>query len=445
MTGRDKVIGTAAVILSLGWGASAQSGDPGAAAVQWLKKHTEDRLQFSLESRGRYENREGVAFGKEPDRFTGLYRTRLGMTLRAASWLKISAMAQDARAPWYGVNAPSSVRDGADLQEAYFELFPDRKTGFGMSAGRQMLNYGETRLLGSPQWGNVARSWDHARLYWRHERARLEFLALSPVKVRLDGFNTPAWGDRIWGVYNSFPKLAGKTAADVYILRHDQNRPGGYTGGSKAQGTDRLRTNTFGARVAGPLPGGARYSVEGIGQTGKVGAARHRAAAWFSGVSRRWTAASKPLDLSAEYKFASGARDPRNPSRSGTFDQLYPANHDKFGHADLFGWRNIHMVRPQAVYGFTKSVALNFMYANSWLASRRDALYNGSGKAMFQSASGAAGRHIGQEADLFFTYKRGRMQFGAGYGHFFPGEFVRKASPGRSHEYLYVFHTYSVQ
>jgi hypothetical protein len=162
-------------------------------------------------------------------------------------------------------------------------------------------------------------------------------------------------------------------------------------------------------------------------------------------VNRRWTAAGRPLDLSAEYKFASGSRNPQDASRSGTFDQLYPANHDKFGHADLFGWRNIHTVRSQAAYAATKSFTLIAMYTNSWLASRRDALYNGSGKAIYRSASGAAGRHIGQEADLFFTYKRGRLQFGAGYGRFFQGEFVRKVSPGRASEYLYVFHSYSVQ
>ncbi len=79
MTGRNLTIGgTEAGVLALAWGAMAQASDPGAAAAQWLKKHTENRLQLSFESRGRYENRDGVAFGKEPDRFTGLYRTRLG-------------------------------------------------------------------------------------------------------------------------------------------------------------------------------------------------------------------------------------------------------------------------------------------------------------------------------------------------------------------------------
>jgi len=434
-----------AAALAVAGAAGGQSWDVGLGASQWLKRRSENRLQISLESRGRYEYREGVSFGKEPDRFTGLYRTRLGLSVKAVSWLKVSAMVQDARAPWYGADAPAPVRDGADLQEGYIELWPERKRGFGFSAGRRMVNYGETRLLGSSQWGNLARTWDHASLYWRHEKARVEWLAMSPVRVRQDGFNAPGFGDRIWGLYCNFREWRPKTAADIYALRHDQNRPGGFTGGAKAAGTDRLRVNTFGARVAGPWVGGVRYSLEGAAQTGRVGAAWHRAAAWFSGLSRTWTAGGKPLEMTGEYKFASGTGNPRDTSRSGTFDQLYPANHDKFGHSDLFGWRNLHAVRTQATYGLSRALALHLMYTSTWLASVRDAVYNGSGKAMFRSPEGTAGRHIGQESDVFFTYKSGRLTFGAGWGHFFEGEFIRNVTPRRSPVYLYVFHSYALQ
>ena len=82
-------------------------------------------------------------------------------------------------------------------------------------------------------------------------------------------------------------------------------------------------------------------------------------------------AVSRPegLDLTAEYKYASGTKNPQDTSRVSTFDQLFPANHDKFGHMDLFGWRNIHAVRSQATLGVTRSFAVNFMYNSWWLAS----------------------------------------------------------------------------
>jgi hypothetical protein len=312
-----------------------------------------------------------------------------------------------------------------------------------MTLGRMMLNYGEARLIGVPQWSNLARTYDHARLYYRSAKARLEVLLVSPVKIRIGEFNRPVLGDRVWGTYNSFPNLYRSNLLEAYVLRHDQNRPGGFTGGSRAADTDRLGVNTFGFRLAGPVAKGVKYSLEAAFQTGHVGPADHRASAAFLSLSRRWMVAGKTLDVSGEYKFASGTRNPQDPSRSGTFDQLYPANHDKFGHEDLFGWRNLHNLRSLWTLGVTKSLALNFMYNSIWLASVRDAIYNGAGAPIARSAAGTAGRHVGQEADLFATYKYGPFLLGAGYGHLFAGRFIRNTTPGVGPAYLYVFHTYS--
>ena len=81
------------------------------------------------------------SFGREPDLRTILLRDRFSVNFKPAAWLKFSAMAQDCRAPGYGPNAPSTVRDPIDLQESYVELFADRKKGFGLNAGRMMINY----------------------------------------------------------------------------------------------------------------------------------------------------------------------------------------------------------------------------------------------------------------------------------------------------------------
>jgi len=273
---------------------------------------------------------------------------------------------------------------------------------------------------------------------------RLEFLAVSPVKVRIGEFNVPVPGDRVWGTYNSFPNFYKSELAEIYVLRRDQNRPGGFTGGSTRDGTDKIGITTYGFRLAGPIAHGVKYSVEGALQRGKVGPADHAAGAWFAGLSRQWTLAGRSLNAGGEYKFASGTANPADPRRSATFDQLYSANHDKFGHQDLLGWRNIHNLRSQVSFGLTKSLAINFMYDSFWLANVKDGLYNGQGRQIARSATGAAGRHVGQEADLFGTYKYGRFLFGAGYGHFFPGEFIRKATPGIGPTYLYIFHTYTL-
>lgn len=411
-------------------GATAQSWDWGGKLAEALSAETGSKLTLTMEQRVRYEERSGTTFGKDPDIDTGLVRTRLGMTYRPVSWLKFSAMAQDSRAPWYGAGAPNTVRDQADLHEAYIEANPGA-LGFGVTVGRMMLNYGEGRVIGTPQWSNLSRTYDQARVYYRMKRARLEMLYLSPVKIRIGEFNRPVLGDHVWGMYDSFPDFRGKNLLEVYVLRHDQNRPGGYTGGSRAAGTDSVGVNAFGGRLSGPVGWGVKYSLEGVAETGRVGPARQRAAAWFSGMSRRWTVAKHTVDVSGEYKYA-----------SATYDQLYPANHDKFGHEDLLGWRNLHNARALVTVGLTKALAVNVMYDNYWLASLRDGLYNGSGKLISRPASGLTGRHVGQEADVFGTYKYRHFTFGAGWGHFAAGQFISKSTAGVGPNYVYLFHQY---
>jgi hypothetical protein len=408
--------------LSAGSVMAQTNWDLGSRIGEWVPAHTGKRLRIGFEERVRYESRGGNGFVREADTFTALERTRVSLTFETTA-VKATAMFQDARAPWYGSPAPGNLRDTADIQEGYLELFPNRKKGFSLLAGRAMLNYGEGRLIGSPQWGNTARTYDHARVSYSTAIGRIDALFASPVKVRTDSFNTPVLSDRLWGVYAALKR------GDLYVLRHDNL--GGF------------RVNMLGFRLLGPIAHGWKYSLEGIAQNGAIGPARHRAAAWHSAVSRRWTLRGKALDITPEYNFASGTRDPRDPSRHGTFDQFSPANHDKFGHQDIFGWRNIHNARALATYAATKTMAVNLMYNHVWLASACDSLYNSAGRAIARSASCSAGKHVGQGADLFVVYRRKPFQLGAGYGYFVPGEFVKRTTPGAGHSYAYVFHSYS--
>jgi hypothetical protein len=414
--------------------ASAQS-DPLQKLNQTLRESTDNVLSFSFEERTRWEEKDGVNFGKSVNQQDMLSRLRIGADFTPVSWFTISAMGQDARVPFYGVTAPNTLRDTMDLQEAYIELFRRSKTGFGAIFGRQMLNFGDSRLIGSPQWSNVSRTFDTARLYYHTRAARFEVLMVSPVKVLTDQFNTPDLGERIWGTYDTFAGVWHGASFDAYALRHSQNRIGGWTG----SGT--LGTDSFGGRFFGPLPGKFAYSFEGVGQGGHVGLVQQRAYAWFAGTSQHSTVFGKALDFSLEYKVASGTG--RGATTGGTFDQLSPANHDKFGQQDLFGWRNLRTLKSLETLGITKAFALNAMYTDLWLDSATDSLYNSSGSAISTSKTGIAGTRVGQGLDGFVTYKRGGHLFGAGVGHFFKGEFVTETTKNINPRYFYVFQQYS--
>ena len=413
----------------------AQDWNPGQELNATLKESTDGRLQFSFEERVRFEIRTGNNFGSSPDLENPLIRTRIGASFLITDWLKISAMGQDARAPDYGGTAPNTARDTMDLQEGYIELFPGKTAPVGAIFGRQMVTFGEGRLIGIPQWRNTSQTFDTARFHFLVPGVRLEFLMVSIVKVLPDEFNRPELGDRVVGTYDAFTRLIPKSTVEGYFLRHDQNRPGGFTQPGS------LGTNTYGGRAAGPLRMGLKYSVEAAAQNGHTGALVHRGYAWFSSVSRTVNA-WRPLDLSVEYKFASG-NSGADKTRETTFDQLYPSNHDKFGHEDLFGWRNIRNLRSLETAHITKKIAMNLMYDNWWLADPHDALYNSSGKSIAVRAKGNAGTHVGQELDAFAAYQSNGWQYGLGFGHLFAGEYLRNATPGVNTRYLYIFQSFS--
>lgn len=410
--------------------------DPVQKGAKELREASKEKIVMHFDERTRWEERYGNNFGKAKNQQDMLSRLRVSMEYKPTAWLLISGMGQDARAPWYGPSAPNSLRDSIDLQEA-FVAFGKKKQPLSASFGRRMLNYGETRVIGVPQWSNTSRTYDFGSVQYATKRFTLEALMVSPVIVRPDMFNNPELGNRYWGTYNVLPKLWHGLSIDVYALRHSQNKIGGWT----SAGT--LGTNNFGARFYGPLPGKFAYSLEGIGQTGHVGALDQRAYAWFAGVSRPLRVGAMPLDASVEYKEASGSH--YGETHSSTFDQLTPANHDKFGHEDLFGWKNLRTFKTLETLHPTKALAFNVMYTNHSLFSASDALYASSGSKIASSTHGTAGRGVGQELDGFATYKWGAHTFLAGFGHFFRGGFVASTTPGINPRYFYIAQQYTIK
>src|SRR5215471_12279520 len=102
------------------------------------------------------------------------------------------------------------------------------------------------------------------------------------------------------------------------------------------------------------------------------------------------------------------------------------------------------LAAPSDDLALTRRLSVKVMYTGFWLASSTDSLYNGSGKAIARSATGVAGRHVGEEGDVFATYRYRHFQIGAGYGYLAAGAFLRSTTPGASPSYVYMFHTYSL-
>ena len=221
--------------------------DPVQKGANELHSASNGQLTLRFEERTRWEEQYGVKFGAAVNQQDMLSRIRIGIQYRPVSWLTFSGMGQDARAPWYGKPAPNSVRETMNMHEAWLALASE-KTALNLSFGRRMLDYGETRVIGTPQWSNTSRTYDYGRMEYSSKKMTLDALMVSPVIVQTDAFNNPELGNRIWGTYDVFPKLFHGLSVDTYALRHSENKIGGWT----SAGT--LGTNSFGARVYGPLP-----------------------------------------------------------------------------------------------------------------------------------------------------------------------------------------------
>jgi len=117
-------------------------------------------VAFDVQERLRFEARENnFDFNNGVDDATDdewlLQRFRIGVLVKPAPWLKVYAQGQDARE--FGSERPNipgvlaaEGDDQFDLRQAYFEAGDSTKFPLALKIGRQILSYGDERLIGSP-------------------------------------------------------------------------------------------------------------------------------------------------------------------------------------------------------------------------------------------------------------------------------------------------------
>jgi hypothetical protein len=210
---------------------------------------------------------------------------------------------------------------------------------------------------------------------------------------------------------------------------------------AEAGGLGTLKETTTGVRIAGKLPARFDYGVEMALQRGSLGT--DDISAWAGHWQMRQTFPGRTaVRLTGEYNYASGDQDPGDNVR-GTFDQLYPTPHDKYGLADQIGWKNVHHARAGFEITPVKALPVQVNYHSWWLAEARDAIYSAGSTVLARVATGAVDRHVGQEIDVQVSRAlTPQIQAAAGYAHIAPGAFLKEATPGASYSHPYVMVTY---
>jgi hypothetical protein len=338
-----------------------------------------------------------------------------------------------------GRNAKPDVapfEDTFDVRQAYVEFGNPESNRFALRVGRQELFFGEQRLIGHLNWTNTARSFDGVRGTVRQGKARVDVFSASVVRFYEGAFNKRGDGDNIHGAYGVLTVIP-KGQVEPYVFWRESSDVK-----SEAGPLAKLSAETIGFRLAGKLPSNFDYTVETAGQVGSVGGDDVRAWAGRMTIGHTLAKAKFKPRLIAAFDYATGDSDPTDGRRE-TFDQLYPTGHDKLGLADQVGWKNIATARAGFEMKLSTRLALTGNYLSWWLDDPHDGLYSAAGASIAKVAAGTAGTHVGQEADIQAVFTlNSLLQLSAGYGHIFPGTFLKNATPGETYRSSYVMAIY---
>jgi hypothetical protein len=408
-----------------------------------LNRHLPAWIRFSGEYRMRVEGRGAFLFEEGADDSYLLSRLRLNLELRPARWLEFSLQGQDSRRA--GVDLPiasSKLKDTFELRQVFAGVKFGEKTTAQIKGGRQELRYGTERLVGRSNWSNVGRSFDAAKLELAGDDFRLDVFGGSVVNVLSEEPNERRKGEYLYGAYGALTRLLDDRPLEIYYLRKTKKPPAGEAEKENLEDED---VNTIGFRFVSFDPTESwDLTVEAAKQWGNLTGGS--LSSWAGYGVAGFTFRESPFQprLSAEFSYASGDR--AEEGKVGTFDQLYPTNHSKYGIVDAVGWRNIQDLRLGGELQLHPRLRVRIDYHSFWLASRADNLYSSGGSVLVRTPeAGTRANHVGQEVDVISGFEiTDYLDLGAGFGHLFPGGYLRENSTGLGASYIYAFVTYQI-
>jgi len=392
-------------------------------------------LQIGGQVRGRFDDPRGIGYTADLSNRYYLERIRLDIALRPLAQLRFYVQAQDSRAWGYDNRAVlNSVQNPVDLRQGYVDYQSNESRGVQIRVGRQEMRLGAGRLVDSPEWSNVSRSYDAARLALFRPGVRVDFVAGSPVLIDQGRFDRHKAGEHLFAGYGSLTRLVPRGNLQPYLLA----RTSLYATPEIGQPGD-AHLYTAGLRLDGRLPARFDYAVEVAKQWGTW--ANDRISAIGGMYSLGWavrTAGGKPrLTLDAHH--ASGDGDAKDGTR-GTFDQMYAGNHGFLGITDQFGWKNMRMVKGGLEVAPCRKCKVSTDFREMYLATTQDGLYAGNGTRSVLNRK-ATSRHVGSEADVTLSYQFNRVWSAAiGLGRVFAGAYLAQSPKGR--DYTYPFFTW---
>ena len=392
-------------------------------------------IDLQAEERFRYEGYNNSSFKAKVDDSYLLNRFRFQVDLRTASWLRVTAQVQDARAGFQNppIGPPNTVR--WDLKLAYVEVGAPEKHWFSLRVGRQLINYNNT-IIANSEWRNQARSYDAAVLNLNAKREHLGLFAASAVAPQAYGVSPHQEGNNIYGAYGRIDDfLVPHSNLEPFLLWRVQPKEVVEPAAGKTTGKENEKA--FGVRFKAQARTALDYGGEVILETGKVGAQSIRASAAQAGAAYQFlNVATKPR-IFTQFDYATGNSNPAKNATHTTFDTIFPTAHDRFGISDLFGGQNIESVRAGTTIEPHRRLSFTVQGLDFWAADALDSIYNSSGSAIVTNKTDH-GLHLGAEIDGYSWYELNRhFNVGGGIGYFGAGQFLTNVSTSHTYSTYY--------
>jgi hypothetical protein len=404
------------------------------------------KLVLDFQERLRYEVRsDNFDFNNKVDSITDddwlLEHTRLGVKFQPVDWLTFYAQGQDVRE--FGSDRPNVIGqfgaegdDTFDLRQGYVEI-GKAKDGLSVKIGRQILSFGDERLVGPLEWANQSRSFDAVKVHYQAAKWSLDAFTSSVVRFQDKRFNESDFIDEsdtrkqiFSGIYLS-STLLDFQVTDLYAFElHERN----------AGKTDFV---TLGTRVKGDPKkfNGWDYESEMAVQFGDLKGKDLNAFAGHWGAGYNWMKSSWKPRLAVEYNYATGDSSAAD-GKIGTFQNLFPTNHPFYGYADFFSWQNVH--NPELTFTFqpTSKFSVKIDYHLFWAANTHDAWYRANGVTQVRPINAKADSFEGSELDLTLKYKVNKnLTLQTGYSHFFAGDYLKATGANDDADFAYFMAT----
>lgn len=388
---------------------------------------TESRLPSWMtldgELRSRTEDQTAINYLPGEDKFYELERVRGGLEIRPTSWLLVYMQIHDLHALGLPLQyTAANMRDNFDFRQAYAEFHYKPVRIF---AGRQLLNFGNERIIGISDWTQTSRSFDgfDTRI---GDKNRIDLFSASVVVIHPTSFDMHAGGLNYHGAYASINSWIPRTTLEPFVLVKAMPRV------LSQQGIFGTETEvTPGIRVQGAPGHSIDYDITGTLQRGSYSNDSIHAGSFLGKAGYMASYLPWKPHLLGEVDYATGNAH-RSPEKIGTFDQQYPSDHNAFGLVDLFGFQNMKQYRLNLDLNLRPNLAVLLQTESLKTATRYDGLYNGTGSLFLAAPSaGFPSNGIGTGFDasakyLFHKY----LVVQAGVGHFFPGQIMTRNNHG---------------